>query len=114
MRMNRFAAAALPCLLLTMVACKPSPDKSAAASTAPAAAASPAASVDAARIMAADKEPGSWMSTGRTYSEQRFSPLAQINDRTVGGLCARDPMVVAWPTGLPAGSLTGTSVTVAV
>ena len=86
MRMNRFAAAALPCLLLTMVACKPSPDKSAAASTAPAAAASPAASVDAARIIAADKEPGSWMSTGRTYSEQRYSPLTKVNHENVGKL----------------------------
>ena len=27
-----------------------------------------------------------WPGTGRTYSEQHFSPLAQINDRTVGRL----------------------------
>ena len=31
------------------------------------------------RIIAADREPGSWLSHGRTYSEQRFSPLSQIN-----------------------------------
>ena len=37
------------------------------------------ASVDEARLVAADKEPGAWMSHGRTYSEQRFSPLEKIN-----------------------------------
>ena len=30
--------------------------------------------------------PGSWMSHGRTYSEQRFSPLAKINKDNVGQL----------------------------
>ena len=50
----------------------------AAASTAPA---TPrAAAVDEARLLAAEKEPGQWMSYGRTYDEQRFSPLDQIDD----------------------------------
>jgi len=44
----------------------------------PARAAEPAANVDAARLDAADKDPANWMTYGRTYSEQRFSPLAQI------------------------------------
>jgi len=44
------------------------------------------AAVDAARIIAADSEPGSWMSYGRTYDEQRFSPLKQINADNVGAL----------------------------
>jgi len=35
--------------------------------------------VDGTRIMHADQEPGNWMSHGRTYDEQRFSPLKQIN-----------------------------------
>ena len=35
--------------------------------------------VDRARIVNADKEPGNWMTHGRTYDEQRFSPLKQIN-----------------------------------
>ena len=35
--------------------------------------------VDAERIIQADREPGNWMSYGRTYDEQRFSPLKQIN-----------------------------------
>ncbi|PYU12500.1 MAG: PQQ-dependent dehydrogenase, methanol/ethanol family, partial [Acidobacteria bacterium] len=46
----------------------------------------PPASVDAARIIHADNEPGNWMTHGRTYSEQRFSPLNQINDQNVGRL----------------------------
>jgi glucose dehydrogenase len=44
------------------------------------------ADVDGARILAADQEPGNWMSHGRTYSEQRFSPLKEINDHNVGDL----------------------------
>ena len=35
--------------------------------------------VDQARLNAADAEPGQWMSTGRTYDEQRFSPLKSID-----------------------------------
>ncbi|MED5462963.1 MAG: PQQ-dependent dehydrogenase, methanol/ethanol family, partial [Pseudomonadota bacterium] len=38
------------------------------------------------RIVNADAEPGNWLSTGRTYDEQRFSPLTDINDGNVGGL----------------------------
>lgn len=38
------------------------------------------------RIIGADAEPGNWLSNGRTYDEQRFSPLSQINDATVGRL----------------------------
>jgi alcohol dehydrogenase (cytochrome c)/quinohemoprotein ethanol dehydrogenase len=44
------------------------------------------AAVDGARIMAADREPGSWMTYGRTYDEQRFSPLNAINADNVGQL----------------------------
>jgi PQQ-dependent dehydrogenase (methanol/ethanol family) len=46
----------------------------------------PAANVDGARISAADEEPGNWMTHGRTYSEQRFSPLKRINAENVSGL----------------------------
>ena len=42
-------------------------------------AAGAAANVDAARMTAADRDPANWMSYGRTYSEQRFSPLSRIN-----------------------------------
>ncbi len=41
------------------------------------------AAVDGPRIIAADKEPGNWLSYGRTYNEQRFSPLQQVNDQNV-------------------------------
>ena len=44
------------------------------------------ANVDTARIVAADSEPGNWLAHGRTYSEQRFSPLKQINVDNVGEL----------------------------
>ncbi|MBV9609081.1 MAG: PQQ-dependent dehydrogenase, methanol/ethanol family [Acidobacteria bacterium] len=44
------------------------------------------AAVDAERLINADREPGNWMTHGRTYSEQRFSPLKQINDQNVGQL----------------------------
>lgn len=45
-----------------------------------------AANVNAQRLENADSEPGSWMSHGRTYSEQRFSPLEQINTDSVAEL----------------------------
>ena len=35
--------------------------------------------VDASRLTNADAEPGNWMSTGRDYMEQHFSPLKQID-----------------------------------
>src|SRR6202008_651286 len=37
-----------------------------------------AARVDAARMKGADRDAANWLSYGRTYSEQRFSPLASI------------------------------------
>ena len=46
----------------------------------------PPASVDAERLIRADSEPGNWLTHGRTYSEQRFSPLNQINDQNVARL----------------------------
>lgn len=45
-----------------------------------------AAAVTGERILNADKEPGSWLTAARTYDEQRFSPLDQINDKNVSGL----------------------------
>jgi quinohemoprotein ethanol dehydrogenase len=44
------------------------------------------ADVDTPRILAADAEPGSWLTHGRTYEEQRFSPLTTIDRSSVGGL----------------------------
>jgi len=36
--------------------------------------------------MGADETPGDWLTHGRTYSEQRYSPLARINADNVGRL----------------------------
>lgn len=44
------------------------------------------AGVNSPRLLQADKEPGNWMSHGRTYSEQRYSPLSQIDTRNVSSL----------------------------
>jgi len=44
------------------------------------------ADIDGARIAAADSEPGNWLAHGRTYSEQRYSPLDQINAGNVANL----------------------------
>ncbi len=44
------------------------------------------AKVDARRMLHADDDAGNWMSYGRTYNEQRFSPLAQVNDKNAGEL----------------------------
>jgi quinohemoprotein ethanol dehydrogenase len=46
------------------------------------------AAVDAARLAAANEpaNAGQWMSYGRDYAEQRFSPLKSINTETVGQL----------------------------
>lgn len=46
----------------------------------------PGANVDGTAIVNADKTPGEWLSNGRTYSEQRFSPLASINASNVKNL----------------------------
>jgi quinohemoprotein ethanol dehydrogenase len=42
--------------------------------------------LDGARIVAADSEPQNWLAHGRTYGEQRFSPLAKINNDNVKDL----------------------------
>ena len=39
--------------------------------------------IDEQRIINADTEPGNWLAYGRTYEEQRFSPLNQINRENV-------------------------------
>jgi quinohemoprotein ethanol dehydrogenase len=82
---------ALVSAALLVAACGPATDTPApAASTAPAAsqpAAAPyAAAVNTARLVAADSEPGNWMSNGRDYGEQRFSPLDQITTENVSQL----------------------------
>jgi quinohemoprotein ethanol dehydrogenase len=45
-----------------------------------------AAAVDGASIIHADRHPGEWLTYGRTYSQQRYSPLTQINDHNIARL----------------------------
>ena len=45
-----------------------------------------AAAVNATRHLNANSEPGTWMSAGRTYDEQRYSPLTLINQSNVKNL----------------------------
>jgi len=42
--------------------------------------------VDAERVANADSEPENWLVHGRTTSEQRYSPLSQINKSNIGQL----------------------------
>lgn len=44
------------------------------------------ADVDARRIVASQSDGANWLSHGRTYAEQRYSPLEKINDGNVGKL----------------------------
>lgn len=44
------------------------------------------ARVDARRIANADSEPHNWIAHGRTWSEQRYSPLNEINQSNVSEL----------------------------
>jgi quinohemoprotein ethanol dehydrogenase len=58
-----------------------------------------AARVDEARLLAADAEPGQWLAHGRTWSEQRFSPLRRIDDSNV----TRLGLAWAWQPGTTRG-----------
>ncbi|MGI9296225.1 MAG: PQQ-dependent dehydrogenase, methanol/ethanol family, partial [Pseudomonadales bacterium] len=44
------------------------------------------AQLDENSIINADAQPHNWLSHGRTYDEQRFSPLKKINKDNVGDL----------------------------
>ena len=47
------------------------------------------------RLVAADQEQPNWLTHGRTYDEQRFSPLAEINKDNV------DQLRLAWYFDVP-------------
>ena len=46
----------------------------------------------------ANPDPGDWLMLNRTFDQQRYSPLNQINKSNVGQLR------MAWSRGLPAGT----------
>ena len=78
MSMNRVAFVASMAAALVVASCSKQPEP------APVATPKPTALVDAARLTApAD---GEWLSYGRTYDEQRFSPLDKIDAGNVGQL----------------------------
>ena len=68
------------------VACQRSEPPAVAEDPQPEVEARPNAWIDDARIAGADAEPHNWLAHGRTWSEQRYSPLDQINESTVAGL----------------------------
>ena len=72
---------------LALAACSQSDDK-AKGEAQPARAVVPAkpAAVDAARLAAAADDSSNWMSYGRTYDEQRFSPLKKVDAQNVSQL----------------------------
>ncbi len=45
-----------------------------------------ASDIDGARVIGADSEPENWLAHGRTYGEQRYSPLNKITDANVKDL----------------------------
>ncbi|HUF76677.1 MAG TPA: PQQ-dependent dehydrogenase, methanol/ethanol family [Longimicrobiales bacterium] len=66
--MRCLAVAGSFCLLLALSACLDVP---------------PASVVDDERLVSADSEADNWLTHGRTYQEQRYSPLTQINEETI-------------------------------
>jgi PQQ-dependent dehydrogenase (methanol/ethanol family) len=79
---------ALACATL-LAACDRTHTASYQAVTAPAAGSGPQrkyAAVDADRLAASEQDGRDWLTTGRTYSEQRFSPLKSISADNVGQL----------------------------
>ncbi len=66
----------------TLTSQEPSPASESLTTAANTSSQGPAA-VDFARLLSADSEPENWMATGRTYSEQHYSPLSSINKDNV-------------------------------
>jgi alcohol dehydrogenase (cytochrome c)/quinohemoprotein ethanol dehydrogenase len=66
-------------LVLALAACTQAPSPVAAPPRRP-------ADVDATRLRGADADRDNWLTHGRTYDEQRYSPLDQVNATNVGTL----------------------------
>ena len=82
--LQRLSTFCLSVAIFSVLSCGTQPNKSAQGTKEQSRIAN--AAVDGARIISADKDPGNWMSYGRTYGEERFSPLKQINDQNVAKL----------------------------
>ena len=79
-----------------------SPKTSTSAETSHAPSRLPPGQVDGQRILAEADSGGNWLTYGRTYDEQRFSPLKEINDRNVSDLGLAWHADIASPDGLAA------------
>jgi quinohemoprotein ethanol dehydrogenase len=79
------AKAAILCVALAIAGCGKEDKAPPPATAHPSVSASPGR-VDAEAIIGADSNPGEWLSHGRTYSEERYSPLAAVNRDTVKDL----------------------------
>ena len=79
---NFFARGIAASLFLVLAACSQNGQDKKSAEAAATAAKRPAA-VDAARLTRAHDDAANWMSYGRTYDEQRFSPLKKIDATNV-------------------------------
>src|SRR5262245_28622051 len=73
----------LSVVVLAVAACQKKSPPPVAPKTAVKAAPRP---VDAKRLNDANNDPANWLTHGRTYSEQRFSPLKAIDTQSVGRL----------------------------
>jgi quinohemoprotein ethanol dehydrogenase len=91
----RIRSLCLVALLGVLASCTEQPPSAGKDAAEAEAGAGAAGAVDGARIIAADATPGEWLSHGRTYSEQRFSPLAGIDQSNVAELG------LAWYADLP-------------
>ena len=77
MRTRRFVLPTLFIVALSATGCK---------STSQSPTSAKPADIDSARLINADREPANWMTHGRSYDEQRFSPLTQITYKNVSQL----------------------------
>lgn len=76
--MHQSIRTALAIGLLALAGCSPGPT--------PPAATAVNANVDDKRLLEAANDGANWMSYGRTYDEQRFSPLTMVDDKNVSQL----------------------------
>src|SRR3972149_5696907 len=79
----RWLGAASCLILICLAGCEQPPVVTSNAEPAPSSA---VADVNTNRVLSADSEPQNWLVHGRTYDEQRYSPLTQINEDNIAGL----------------------------
>jgi PQQ-dependent dehydrogenase (methanol/ethanol family) len=80
----------MPLLLIAAVGCDSDMPTDQGSRPADDVAASAKVWVDDDRLVNADSDTSNWLSHGRTYDEQRFSPLDQVNSETI------DELALAW------------------